>query len=361
MYRVKLNLKENSYEIIIGNNIIGLLGKYIQRLKIGSDAYIITNARIKKQYGNTLDKALKKYKIKTLFKIVPDSEGSKSLEISSQVLRDIARFDLKRRVFIIAFGGGVIGDLSGFIASIYKRGIPYIQVPTTLLAQVDSAIGGKTSVDLKEGKNLIGAFYQPRLVFSDIKFLSSLNQRQIRTGLAEVIKYGAIKDKGLFSYLEKNFRSILNLKRASFTHIIKRCSKIKADIVQRDERDKKGIRAILNFGHTLGHAIEKAAAFKKYNHGEAVALGMLIACDISKSLNLINNSEVKRAEDIIKAVGLPIKINKIDFLEIINAHYRDKKFTGKKNRLVLIKGIGQAKIMEDVPFQAIKEAIKKRF
>lgn len=357
MHIIKLNLKKRSYNIIVGNNIIELLGKYITKLKLGYDAYIITNPQIKNKYGNLLNKVLKASNFSVRFKIIPNKEGAKSIEMSASVIKDLVHYDKRRQIFIIAFGGGVVGDLGGFIASIYKRGVPYIQIPTTLLAQVDSSIGGKTAVDLLEGKNLIGTFYQPRLVFSDVKFLNSLDQRQIRAGLAEVIKYGIIKAPQLFLYLEKRYKNILDLKASSLEYIVERSSHIKAKIVERDEREEKGIRTILNFGHTVGHAIEAAANYRVYNHGEAIALGMLVACDISKMLNLINAVTAQRIESLIKAVGLPTRIQKVSLYDIINAHYRDKKFIGPKNRFVLTRGIGKTKIVENIPLRIIRKAI----
>ncbi len=360
MHVLKLKLKEHGYNIIIGSNTLNLLGKYIRKLNIGSDAYVITNAFIKNKYGRILSKILKKSGFSVRFKVVPDTEKSKSIKVAASIINDITHYDKKRSLFIVALGGGVIGDLSGFTASIYKRGAPYIQVPTTLLAQVDSSIGGKTAVDLNEGKNLVGAFYQPRLVASDVSILRSLDARQIRAGIAEVIKYGVIKDAELFVYLEKNYQDILDLKSPALEFIVMRASKIKAKIVEQDEREEKGIRTILNFGHTIGHAIEAAAKFKGYNHGEAVALGMLVASDISNSLNLINRLTAQRIENLIKAVGLPDKIEKTPIRDIIKMHYHDKKFIGSANRFVLIKGIGQAKIVKNIPLEIIRQALQKR-
>jgi len=277
------------------------------------------------------------------------------------VIRDLALYDKKRRLFVIAFGGGVIGDLSGFVASIYKRGIPYVQVPTTLLAQVDSAIGGKTAVDLTEGKNLVGAIYQPRLVFSDCKFLSTLGPRQMRSGLAEVIKYAIIRDKPLFDYLLTHAKDVLACKRSALERIVLSCSSIKAKIVEQDEKEERGIRTILNFGHTAGHAIEAAAGFTKYTHGEAIALGMLVACEISKMLKLIDETLAGKVEALIAKAGLPVKIRAVKLDRIISAHYRDKKFTGSRNRFVLINAIGRVRIVTNVPLEVITESLKKRF
>ena len=360
MKTVKVELKKRSYNIIIGSGIYVILGRQIKGLRLGTDAFIITNSLIKNKFGKVLENALKGSGISCRFKTIPDTEKSKSVETAAAVIKELAAFDKGRKVFIVAFGGGVVGDLSGFVASIYKRGIPYIQIPTTLLAQVDSAIGGKTALDLSTGKNLVGAFYQPRLVFSDVKLLLTLSQRQLKAGLAEVIKYGIIKDKELFSFLEENHKDILKKKQALLEFIVTRCSKIKADIVSKDEREEKGLRTILNFGHTVGHAIETAAKFVSYNHGEAVAIGMVVAGDISVSLGLTDKMTSSRIEKTITKIGLPVKINKIKSETIINAHYADKKFIGKRNRFVLITGIGKARIVENIPLQVIKEALSKR-
>ncbi|MDD4979967.1 MAG: 3-dehydroquinate synthase [Candidatus Omnitrophica bacterium] len=356
---LKLNLKKRSYNIVIADNAIKHLGRYISGLNIGSSAYVITNTPINKRHGKSLDKILKGSGLEVRFKLIPDTEKSKSIEMVSTIIRDLTAYDKKRRIFIVAFGGGVIGDLAGFIASIYRRGIAYIQLPTTLLAQVDSAIGGKTAVDLTQGKNLLGAFYQPKLVLSDIKFLKTLNARQIRNGLAEIIKYGIIKDARLFAYLEKNYRDIIKLKTSALEFIITRCSDIKAKIIQQDEREEKGMRTILNFGHTIGHAIEAAGRYKKYSHGEAIALGMLAACGVSKRLNLIDDSVAERIKGLIEKVNLPARIKNIPLSDIIKAHYRDKKFSGSKNKFVLIKGIGKACVKENIPLKVIQEAVKE--
>jgi len=357
---IKLDLKKRSYNIVVGNNIINLLGENLRKLKLGSCAYVITNAAIKNKYGRVLNTLLKRSGFQVKFRLVRDSEKTKSLESAYAVIKDITLFDKKKQIFIVAFGGGVIGDLAGFIASIYKRGIPYIQVPTTLLAQVDSAIGGKTALDLSQGKNLVGTFYQPKLVFSDVAILRTLALRQLKAGLAEIIKYGIIKDPQLFNYLEKNYKGVLTLKSGVLEFIVSRCSDIKAKVIQQDEREEKGIRTILNFGHTIGHAIEAAGNFKRYNHGEAIALGMLVASDISNLSGLLDIKTARRIENLIEKVGLPTKIKRITVFDIISAHYHDKKFIAGKNRFVLIKDIGKTVISQNIPLQIIKAALGLR-
>ncbi|MFA5095817.1 MAG: 3-dehydroquinate synthase [Candidatus Omnitrophota bacterium] len=357
---IKVKLDRRSYDIVVGKGAIGLLAGYVKKLGLGGSAFIITNNLVKDKCSRGLTDELKKAGMVFKIRVIPDTEKSKSLAVLSSVVADLAKFDLQRRTFIIALGGGVVGDLSGLAASIYKRGIPYIQIPTTLLAQVDSAIGGKTAVDLREGKNLIGAFYQPRLVVSDVGLLRTLDRRQLRSGLAEAIKYGIIKDRALFAYLEAHGKGILSAGPSRLEHIVVICSRIKAGIVRADEREEKGLRTILNFGHTIGHAIEAASGFNRYNHGEAVALGMLIASEISRRLGLINDRLKLRIASLIKSYGLPTTIRGITLERIVKALHRDKKFIGARNRLVLIAGLGRARIVENVPWEIITAAIRGR-
>jgi 3-dehydroquinate synthase len=322
---VRLRLKGRAYDIIIGSRIISRLPGLLNRLNLGRDAYVITNPFLKKKFGGGLKRVLENAGYSVRLKTVPDSEKAKSLKTASLILADLAAYDRKRKIFIIALGGGVVGDLSGLVASFYRRGIPYIQVPTTLLAQIDSSIGGKAAVDLPEGKNLVGAFYQPRLVLSDIRFLLSLNRRQIASGMAEAIKYGCIKDKNLFEYLEKNTPRPTE---AALRYIVERCSRIKAGIVERDEKETRGLRTLLNFGHTIGHAIESATGYARLNHGEAIAIGMLAAAGISLRLKMLSTPELKRIEALTKKAGLPVKIRGVPLKAVIKAHYHDKKFRG---------------------------------
>lgn len=361
MDSIRVNLKKRSYNIVIGQGAIKQIGACILKLKLGSDAFIITNSTVKKKHGVKLENALKNNGISYRFRAVPDSEESKSIITASSVIKDLAKYDRSKRIFIIAFGGGVVGDLAGFVASVYKRGVPYIQIPTTLLAQVDSSIGGKTAVDLTEGKNLVGAIYQPRLVISDLDFIKTLDIRQLRAGLAEVIKYGIIKDAELFNYLEKKHKDVLNRKTKALEYIVRRSSAIKAQIVGQDEREEKGLRTILNFGHTVGHAIEAATSYARYSHGEAIAIGMIVAAGLSRRLNLCSTSTCSRIVTLIKNTGLPLKIKGATLEKIIASHYRDKKFLGKRNRFVLVKKIGQTKIVEALPLDIIKEVLLERF
>jgi len=360
MKSIKVRLKERSYEIVIGRNILKNIPSYLKRLKPGTDAYIITNRTIKERYGRVLSKCLLGSGFGIRYKLVADSEKSKSMASVAGILKDISAYDRKKKIFIIAFGGGVIGDLSGFVASIYRRGVPFIQVPTTLLSQVDSSIGGKTAVDLAEGKNLAGTFYQPSLVLSDVALLKTLDIRQLKAGMAEVIKYAIIKDPSLFDYLKKNSAAILKRDLKRLEWVVYRSSCIKAKIVEADEKEEKSIRTVLNFGHTIGHAIEAAGDFKRYNHGEAVSLGMLAASDLSLRLKISDDKTHEKIKSLLALYGMPDRIKGLNTRRIIEAHYHDKKFKGKSNRFVLIQKIGKTKIAQNLPLDIIKEVIKER-
>ncbi|MFH1854239.1 MAG: 3-dehydroquinate synthase [Candidatus Omnitrophota bacterium] len=360
MKRLCVNLGDRSYDIIVCGNDIARLGRIIKQLKIGKDAIIITNAGIKRLLGDRVKKTLLSSGFSVKFQIVPDSEKAKSEKHCARLLNNIARFDgLRRRVFIIALGGGVVGDLAGFVASIYKRGVPYLQVPTTLLAQVDSSIGGKVAIDLGVGKNLAGSFYQPRLVFSDVSILKTLPEKELISGIAEIIKYGIIKSPGLFSFLEKNLKKILRRDANTLKRIVYESGSIKASIVEKDERDNKDMRVILNLGHTIGHAIETAAGYNKaYGHGQAIALGMLAASYISMRLKLLKEADYSRIKALIKDSGLPTVLKGLKVKDIIAAQEHDKKFIRGRNRFVLPVRIGKTMIKENIPESLIKESIK---
>ncbi len=356
--RIRVNLKERSYDIVIGAGILNQMASSLAKLGLGKDAVIITHPKLARLYGNALAKHLTKHGYTTKILSVPEGEKSKSAACALQLLEQVAAYDVQKKIVIIALGGGVVGDLAGFVASIYKRGVPYIQVPTTLLAQIDSAIGGKTAIDLKYGKNLVGAIYQPKLVVADINVLKTLSCRQIQNGLAEAIKYGIIKDPSLFVFIEKNHAKFLKNDATVINAIIARCAKIKADVVAIDEKDVTGVRAILNFGHTIGHAIEAASLFGEYQHGEAVALGMRVASNISVQLKMLPNSTDQRINALISSVGLPKRISRVKLKDVLSLMMHDKKFVGTKKRFVLTRRIGSVELVADVPLDVVVAAVK---
>lgn len=359
MKTIHVTLKQNAYKICVGKGLLFKAASMIKRLSIGNDAIIITHPSINRLYGKVLLKGLRKSGFSVKVIEVPQGEHSKSARVAFKVMEEIARYDTYKRPFVIAFGGGVVGDLAGYIAAAYKRGIPYVQIPTTFLAQIDSAIGGKVAIDLPIGKNLVGAFHQPKIVISDTDVLKSLPVRQIRNGLAEAIKYGIIKDKAFFEYLSKQYKNVFTFNDGVLNKVVERCSAIKAQVVVKDEKETLGLRATLNFGHTIGHAIEAGGLYKVYQHGEAIGLGMRIATDLSYQLGLLSENNVTKINELISAVKLPEKIQKVKLVDILDHMKHDKKFTAGKNRFVLATQIGRVKLVEGVDKKNIHRAIKK--
>lgn len=355
-----VHLGDRSYKILIEKNL-KILPRQLKSLNLGTDAVLITNPKINSLFGKSVQYALKDAGLKVSPVLVPDSEKAKSVREAVRLLGLISKLDGKgKRLCVVALGGGVVGDLAGFIASIYKRGIPYIQIPTTLLAQVDSSIGGKVAIDLAEGKNLTGSFYQPRLVYTDISFIKYLSRRDFISGMAEVIKYGIIKDKTLFSYLRDSRSAILRRETRALLEIIARCARIKADIVSKDERERKSIRTVLNFGHTAGHAIEAAFGYSGvYSHGEAIGLGMIVAGRISNRMGYLSGADLLKIEEMIGSFGLPTKIKRIDTRKIMRSLAYDKKFIHGLTRLVLPVRIGKVIIKERVSEKMIREELDR--
>ena len=359
---VKVKLGKRSYKIYIGKNITGKLSSLIDLPAPNTPLFVVTNKKINARHGAKIKKALKPLSNKILFYEVPDSERAKSFPVYIKTIRALARFSRKTKPFVFALGGGVVGDLAGFVASAYRRGVPYAQIPTTLLAQVDSAIGGKVAIDIKEAKNIVGDFYQPKMVISDIALLSTLPEKELRNGLVEVVKYGIIKDKKLFNFLEHNTRKILKCDYKALEHIISRSSNIKASVVGKDEFDVTGVRAILNFGHTVGHAMEAASRYSEsITHGQAVAAGMIVASLIALEKKMISCKDYKRICALVKKVAVKIKLKGIRGKDIFNALSYDKKFTHGTNRFILPKKIGLVTIVDKVPESLIKEAIENSF
>jgi 3-dehydroquinate synthase len=348
---------------VIGVKKIAELKNYLPRRCLGRLACVITNPKIKSLFAKQLTQALNQAGVKAIFFTVADGESSKSASVFFRLAQKVAKTRPSEDKFFIALGGGVVGDLTGFLASVYKRGVPYIQIPTTLLAQVDSAIGGKTALDLPTAKNLLGTFYQPALVFSEISFLEKLPARQLKTGLAEVIKYAVICDRKFFLYLEKNSRRLLHKEQRALEKIVLRASQIKAAIVREDEREKLGNRTLLNFGHTFAHAIEAASGYRsqRITHGEAVAIGMLVACETAEILGLAKKDAGERLEALLKKFGLPNKLPRwLKLDKILQAYRYDKKFIGGKNRLVLPLALGHAAVCRDIPEEVLRKALIKR-
>ena len=355
MKNVKVELGIKSYEISIGENILNGVADFISSSNFTNKILIVTDSRVEKFLDKlTAPLAAKQINFDTI--TIPAGESSKNLrEVEKIYTRAIER-GLDRKSPIIAFGGGVVGDLTGFVAATYLRGVPFIQVPTTLLAQVDSSVGGKTAVNHELGKNLIGAFYQPKAVFIDVDSLKSLPDREIRSGLGEVIKYGIIKDAEFFRYLEENAEKIMNRDVETFKHIVKRSCEIKAEVVSADEKES-GLRKILNFGHTIGHAFEHVTSYK-YRHGEAVSIGMVGAALISWVMGKINFNDVARLKDLLDKFQIVSTCKGINMEDFYAAISRDKKIIDGKISWVLMRGIGDVEVTDDVPESEIKKALK---
>ncbi len=360
MREINVDLGKRSYPMKIGCGILEKTGDYVSRLAIGKNGIIITNPKIKRLYGSALGRSLKKEGISCRILTAPDSESSKSYRVLTRLINEIAAVDKGTKPFIIALGGGVIGDLAGFIAAVYRRGVPFIQVPTTLVAQVDSAIGGKVAIDLPVAKNLVGAFYQPAMVISDTSLLKTLPEREIKCGLSEIIKYSIISSRAFFDFLSNNIALIKSLKTDKLDYVIAKCCSIKSRLVSADEKDARGIRMMLNYGHTVGHAVEAASGYSGlYNHGEAVAVGMLAAAGISKKMKLLSEKEYEEIKRLIVRAGLPIAVERSKSRKIYDALCHDKKFMHGINRFVLPVRIGRVKVVKNVPEDLIMEAIRE--
>jgi len=355
MKKVKVRLGNNSYLIYIGSGILRQTGQRLKENGFTGSLVIITNPIVKGLYGDTLEQELTKESFRITILQVPDGEEQKSLEVAGRLYTGLTNCSAERITPILALGGGVIGDLAGFVAATYLRGVPLIQIPTTLLAQVDSSIGGKVAVDHGQLKNRIGAFYQPRLVITDVATLKTLDAKTLIDGLAEVIKYGVIRDKGLLTYIEDNLDKIKSLDDGALEEIVFRSAKIKAEIVEKDEKDS-GLRAILNYGHTVGHAIESASDFK-VEHGTAVAIGMLAAARISNQMGILDKNELLKLNRLIQRAGLPAKMPNLKAEEIIQAITHDKKVLRGKVRFILPKSLGSVFITDEVSLSLVEQIL----
>ncbi len=355
MKKVRVRLGSNSYNIHIGPGLLMQTGAKLEEIGFSDKVVIITDPTVKSLYGNTLKQNLTSSGFKVLILEVPEGEEQKSLETAGKLYHELTDFYTERTTPILALGGGVIGDLAGFVAATYMRGVPLVQIPTTLLAQGDSSIGGKVAVNHGLLKNKIGAFYQPRLTISDISTLKTLSPRELSDGLAEIIKHGAILDGEFFSYLEENLDQIKSLDDQVLETIVFRSAKIKAEVVEKDELDL-GLRNILNYGHTVGHAIESVSELKVW-HGEAVAIGMIVEARISNKLGILGKNEVIRLKDLIARAGLPTEIPSLQLEGLIQAMKHDKKILQGKLRFVLPKSIGEVFITDEVSPSLIEQVL----
>jgi len=358
MKKVMVSLGERSYDIMIGHGILSALGDAASRLGLGPKEMVVTTTGLWPRYGKAVQDSLAASGFDICVAHINDDEESKSLQTVMSLYDRLVEKEFGRDSVITAVGGGVVGDVAGFAAATFMRGMRLVQVPTTLLAQVDSSIGGKTGVNLPSGKNLVGAFHQPTLVWTDVSTLKTLPERELRSGLAEVIKYAVIADPQLLHILEEKIQSLSEASSDTLIEIISRCCLTKARIVEQDEKEH-GVRSILNYGHTFGHALESLTNYTQFTHGEAVALGMTVAARISCAIGATDQATAEKQERLISAAGLPTRIDRlIDPQSVVLQLIRDKKRLAGQTRWVLPKIIGEVFLTDEVPLDVVLRVVK---
>jgi 3-dehydroquinate synthase len=357
MQKIRLDLGERSYNIAIDSAQLKDIGKTLERFEFSKRLALVSNPTVFDLYGEIVSRSVRDEGFVLSEVIIPDGEEYKTLQWTEHIYSELLKARLDRKSAVIALGGGVIGDIAGFAASTYMRGIDFIQVPTTLLAQVDSSVGGKTGVNHPLGKNMIGTFWQPRLVWIDLDTLETLPEREFFAGISEIIKYGVIWDEDLFDFLDINRDLILKLDRQALTYVIKRSCEIKSEVVSRDEREA-GLRAILNYGHTVGHAIETVTGYRRYLHGEAVAVGMVAEATIALSLGFMDKKELQRIKSLIESYGLASTLpDTADIDGILEAVQMDKKAVSGELKFILPERIGSVKIQGGVSAADLRKAL----
>jgi 3-dehydroquinate synthase len=350
--RVTVPLANRTYDVVIGAGILERAGQLLHEAGVSRPIAIVSDERVEELYGQKLTASLSAAGFSSSLHIVSGGEPSKSFATAEEVSESLARAGVDRSGLILALGGGVIGDLAGFVASIFARGIPYVQIPTTVMAQVDSSVGGKTAVNLAAGKNLVGSFHQPALVIADTDTLNTLGARERNEGLAEVIKYGVIADRTLLEGME-------SLSQQQLMRVVERCVQIKASIVGEDEREESGKRALLNFGHTLGHAIESAAGYGKLLHGEAISLGMRAAGWLSTKYSGLPIRDYHRLVDLLRSLSLPVVLpNEISTATVMERVFADKKFHQGQIRFVLTGEFGSAFVSDKITRTDLESAVE---
>ena len=355
MQVVSVALAERSYPIHIGSNLLGDARLYAPHVKGGRVA-VVSNEVVAPLYLEQVRQALAQAGAQSVPVLVDDGEQAKSWQMLDRVIDALLAARLGRDSLIVALGGGVVGDLAGFAAAVYQRGIPFIQVPTTLLAQVDSSVGGKTAINHARGKNMVGAFHQPLAVIADVATLDTLPERELRAGVAEVIKHGFIFDLAFVAWLEENIGKLIARDRAALEYAVRRSCELKARIVADDEREA-GRRAVLNFGHTFGHAIEAGAGYGEWLHGEAVAAGMVMAAELSTRAGTLRREDAERVKGLITRAGLPVRGPKLAIERYLELMQVDKKAAAGKVRFILLDGLGRATLRGDLEERLVRESI----
>ena len=359
MRNIKIELGENSYPVFISREPFEKFAELLRLYGFNDPIVIVTDTNVSELYGIALKEALGKSAASIDMFTMPAGEKNKTLKTAEKLLSHLLERQFNKKLILVALGGGIVGDLTGFVASVFKRGVRFIQVPTTLLAQVDASIGGKTAVNHSFGKNQIGTFYQPKLVWSSLTVLGSLPKKEIICGLGEIIKYGVIADENLFTLVNEKLSAIFNCDPDLLEEIVYACSEVKAKIVEKDEKEKN-IRMILNFGHTVGHALETAMNYKRISHGEAVLYGMLAESKIAVDSGLMAKPDFNRIKNLLIELALKPKFN-ASVERIMECMWADKKITSDKIRMILPKRIGDVLIVDDVDKKRIRSGLKYLF
>ena len=348
-----------SYPIRVGWGLLDQLGDRLLQIGIEGPVYVITDSNVFPRYGRQAQRSLQRSGIEAHFYSIPAGEESKTLAMASEIYQWLAHRRAERRHAIVAVGGGVVGDLAGFVASTFVRGIRFVQVPTSMAAMVDASIGGKTAVNLPQAKNMVGAFYQPQMVLADIQALTTLGKRELAEGWAEAIKHGFILDASLVSVFEEHAEALMDLERDISTEVIRRSMAIKAQIVSQDERETLGRRILLNYGHTIGHALEASTAYGTYLHGEGVSIGMMGAAEISRRMGMIDDAIVSRQKELLLRFSLPIRPKDMDLETLMGAMALDKKTVAGAVRWVLLENVGLAVSRRDVPPEVVHQVLQQ--
>jgi 3-dehydroquinate synthase len=356
-HTVRVNLGPRSYDIEIGSGNLREVVRFCDTEQEDAHAVVISDANVDSLYAEPLAESLVEAGAEVDILVVEAGEQSKAADVAAELWEQMLDQGTDRKSVVVAVGGGVVGDLAGFVAATFARGLRFVQVPTTLLAQVDSSVGGKVGINLPRGKNMVGAFWQPRGVLIDIDVLDTLPDREYRAGLAEVVKYGVIQDADFFAYLEANIEPINSRDRIVLMHIVERCCRLKADVVEQDEREETGQRAILNYGHTFCHAFEAATDYKTLLHGEGVAIGMMCAARLAQRLGRVDTEFTRRQRDLLSALGLVLEVPAVDHDELIELMYRDKKVDRGKLRFVLPSRMGHVECVKDIAHSDILNAL----
>ena len=352
-----VSLSSGSYPVMVGWELTDGIGELLKSLEVAKVAYLISDSRVPTIHIRRVQRSLERASIQAHLFRFPSGESNKTLDTAAAIYRWMAQIRAERGHLVVAVGGGVVGDLAGFVAATFTRGMAFVQLPTTLAAMVDASIGGKVAVDLPVGKNLVGAFHQPRMVVADLATLTTLPKRELLSGWAEAVKHGLILDQQLFRQFEDNTDSILNLDRETTLNMIRRSAALKAGVVTEDERETLGRRTLLNYGHTIGHALEVATGYESLLHGEAVAIGMMGAAIMSNRMGLLSDDDVSRQETVLKRLSLPTTCAVADASMVVKAIEMDKKTSGREVKWVLLDGIGNAVVRGGIPQSLVSEVV----